>query len=301
MKKFLIKVIAFLLVIIAVVCIFLELTPVNRAAYMYEYHNKLERLDTLSGPRLILVGGSNLGFSIDSKMISDSLSINVANVGLHAAMGLRYMLSSISKKVKANDVIVIMPEYQQFFDCYNGMRDILSPAYFYAPDPDISNLNFEQISNIITGVPSYIKGNILFRKSNQFQYSADNFNEYGDEVAHRAEEQGKCGIISIVNQKVDEYALNDLAKKISELQEKGCKVYLFWPNTIESNYLRNQKAIKEIIENLLKRNLYFSVSPDYFIQPDSMAFDTPYHLNGDGAIESAKRFIERYRSLGIAN
>lgn len=297
MKKFLIKVIAFLLIIIAFVCILLEFTPLNRATYMYEYRNKLERLDTLSGPRLILVGGSNLGFSIDSEMISDSLCINVANVGLHAAIGLRYMLSSISQKVKANDIIVIMPEYQQFFDCYNGKGDILSSAFFYTPNPDIGNLNFEQISNIVAGLPSYIKGNILFRKSNQYQYSADNFNEYGDEIVHRAQNQGKSETPSVITQKVDEYALNDLAEKISELQKSGCTVYLFGPNTIESNYLKNQKAIKEIIENLLKRNLYFSVNPDYFVQPDSMAFDTPYHLNGEGARESAKRFIEVYRRL----
>ena len=298
MKKFLIKVIAFLLIIIAFVCVLLEFTPVNRAAYMYEYRNKLERLDTLSEPRLILVGGSNLAFSIDSEMITDSLNINVANMGLHGSMGLRYMLSSILERVKADDIIVVMPEYRQFFDYYNGRGNILSPAFFYASDHDISNLNFEQISNIVTGAPSYITGNILFRKSDQFQYSADNFNEYGDEIVHRAEGHRKFGAPSIINQNVDEYALNDLAEKISELREKGCRVYLFGPNTIESNYLKNQKEIQEMNEALSKRDLYFSVSPDYFVQPDSMAFDTPYHLNGDGAIEAAKRFIEIYRSLG---
>lgn len=268
---------------------------------MYEYHNKMERIDTISSPRLILVGGSNLAFSIDSEMISDSLKFNIVNMGLHASTGLRYMLDSLFPYLKENDIIVIMPEYSQFYTQYNGRFETLSPAFFFTPNKDVSMLNFEQISNVISGIPSHIKSNLLFRNSNQWQYSSDNFNEYGDEIAHRKEPSKNYAKPTAITSSLNKYAIEDLANKISNIKKKGCEVYLFWPITIESNYLVNHAAIQEISENLKQKDLHFSIDPDYFVQPDSMAYDTPDHLNGKAAEESARRFIKAARIISMGD
>jgi hypothetical protein len=42
-------------------------------------------------PKIILVGGSNLAFGIDSRMMQDSLGLRVVNMGLYAKLGLKYM------------------------------------------------------------------------------------------------------------------------------------------------------------------------------------------------------------------
>ncbi|HVD61344.1 MAG TPA: hypothetical protein VNC11_10775, partial [Gemmatimonadaceae bacterium] len=46
-------------------------------------------------PKVILVGGSNLAFGIDSKLMQDSLGLRVVNMGLYAKLGLRYMLAQV--------------------------------------------------------------------------------------------------------------------------------------------------------------------------------------------------------------
>ena len=40
-------------------------------------------------PKIVLVGGSNLAFGIDSKKIEDSLGLRVVNMGLYAKLGLQ--------------------------------------------------------------------------------------------------------------------------------------------------------------------------------------------------------------------
>ena len=50
-------------------------------------------------PKIILVGGSNLAFGIDSRMLRDSLNVNIVNMGLYAKLGLRYMLAQVKPYV----------------------------------------------------------------------------------------------------------------------------------------------------------------------------------------------------------
>lgn len=66
-------------------------------------------------PRIIFVGGSNLAFGLDSQRIKDSLNINVINYGLHAGIGLKYMVDDISTYARKGDIIVFAPEYSHFY------------------------------------------------------------------------------------------------------------------------------------------------------------------------------------------
>src|SRR6478672_545894 len=64
-------------------------------------------------PKIILVGGSNLAFGIDSRMMEDSLHLNVVNMGLYAKLGLRYMLAQVKPYIRRGDVVIIVPEYDK--------------------------------------------------------------------------------------------------------------------------------------------------------------------------------------------
>lgn len=60
--------------------------------YLQAYNKKCQLLEDTPSPRIIFVGGSNLAFGLDSQRIKDSLNINVINYGLHAGIGLKYMM-----------------------------------------------------------------------------------------------------------------------------------------------------------------------------------------------------------------
>lgn len=292
MLKFIIKGSCFILTLSLIIIFILFINPDNKDAFMYEHHNHMTRLDTLSSPKMILVGGSNLGFSTNSEMIQDSLKINIQNTGLHAAMGLRYMVDVADKYAKEGDIVIIKPEYQQFTGNYNGSTQILASAYVYAPHKIWNKLNLQQMLNIISNLPQHIWDNYNFKKIEGWQYSAQNFNIYGDEVAHWKEKRSKNIPTGIIKNEIDITAIRDLRLKIKRLEHKGCKVYLLWPNTIESNYEINKEKIHEIEEAMNQYGLNFLSSPEKFVFPDSLAFDTPYHLTQEGAEKASLRMIE---------
>src|SRR5512140_975750 len=84
-------------------------------------------------PKIILVGGSNLAFGIDSRMMEDSLHVNVVNMGLYAKLGLRYMLAQVKPYIKKGDVVVVVPEYDQFYGNFADGDNTLNTALLYAP------------------------------------------------------------------------------------------------------------------------------------------------------------------------
>ena len=74
-------------------------------------------------PKIILVGGSNLAFGIDSKMMQDALRMPVVNMGLYAKLGLKYMLAQVRPYIRKGDIVVVVPEYDLFYgDFANGDR-----------------------------------------------------------------------------------------------------------------------------------------------------------------------------------
>src|SRR4051812_14897263 len=84
-------------------------------------------------PKIILVGGSNLAFGIDSKAIQDSLGLKVVNMGLYAKLGLRYMLAQVKPYIKPGDIVVVVPEYDQFYGDFANGDNTPNPALLSAP------------------------------------------------------------------------------------------------------------------------------------------------------------------------
>ena len=86
-------------------------THVRDDNYLAAVLEKDRLIRTTPSPKMILVGGSNLAFGIDSKMLQDSLGIRVVNMGLYAKLGLRYMLAQVRPYIKTGDVVIVVPEY----------------------------------------------------------------------------------------------------------------------------------------------------------------------------------------------
>ena len=95
--------------------------------YLQAYNKKCQLLEDTPSPRIIFVGGSNLAFGLDSQRIKDSLNINVINYGLHAGIGLKYMIDDISTYARKGDIIVFAPEYEHFYTIAYGESVTLTP------------------------------------------------------------------------------------------------------------------------------------------------------------------------------
>lgn len=97
--------------------------------------------------------------------------------------------------------------------------------------------------------------------------------------------------------RVNRAYIDDFAAKVKELRSRGVGVVLWWPITIESNLNLNTSLLVQIDSALTQQGIRFDNSPDCFIQPDSMAFDTQYHMSYPAVMDGTRRFIHTYKTL----
>src|SRR5437868_6343903 len=87
----------------------------NPGTYLAVTRDKHERLAQISGPRMIMVGGSSVAFGTDSAELARRLpEYQPVNMGLHFGIGLDAMLAEIKPIVRAGDLLVLSPEYHAF-------------------------------------------------------------------------------------------------------------------------------------------------------------------------------------------
>jgi hypothetical protein len=269
-------------------------------------------------PKVILVGGSNLAFGIDSKMMQDSLGLSVVNMGLYAKLGLKYMLAQVDPYIKRGDVVVIVPEYDQFYGEYASGDNTLNTALLYAPNDRIPD--FIRSYSIVDVVwkprvenarRSFLRATAkVAGKENEFfppdtnpVYNRHSFNEYGDVVSHRNRKGKDPDSIFVshlppmkdFNRHTLEY-LNSIEDKSAKA---GAHAYFMYPSYIDSSYSINVAAIDSLSKKL-RGGMRIPIvgTPRDFAYPKTSFFDTRYHLTWNARGGRTRRMIELLRRAG---
>src|SRR5579871_2878797 len=106
---------------VILLCALFYLPPyMNQCYYEYGFFAKEKLLKTVPSPRIIVIGGSNATFSFDSKVLKAEMRENVVNAALHIGFGTQYMLNVAGKYARPGDIIVLCPEYEQFYGVFSG-------------------------------------------------------------------------------------------------------------------------------------------------------------------------------------
>ena len=103
-------------------------------SYLAASVDKARLLATAPSPRVVLVGGSNLAYGIDSRRIAAGLGGRYApvNMGLHAGLGTRLQLDEALRGLKRGDLVVLSFEYQKLWDDSLESQTLL-PLLAYRP------------------------------------------------------------------------------------------------------------------------------------------------------------------------
>lgn len=304
MRRFIVCITAFLGILLGIILAFIILIPDSKAHYIYAYPEKMARLDTLSSPRLIIVGGSNAAFGLNSKRISDSLNINVLNTAVHAGIGLRLQLDDVSRRLHSGDAVLILPEYGQFTTVLNGDDGdpALTNAVLYSKSDILPLLNAKQWGKFIGGIGQHISTNLTTLLTadsiKELDYSAYNFDQYGDEVKHRFKPSKPFDFKIDDSSGPTKESISYLSSKIQELKNRGIHVYLYPPVTIEKYFNIHKNLIYSISQALEDEGIPFFVDPVKHVEPDSCAFDTPYHMNVNGVEDFTGKLIEELKNNG---
>lgn len=301
MRKFIYKVFLFLLLIISftILGLFLSTTPRASKSLLMVSVMKDSLLKNTKSPRIIFVGGSNLSFGLNSQMIKDSLKMNPINTGIHAGIGLQYMIENTLRYVKKGDVIVLIPEYEHFYLDYNsGSEELLRMAF----DVDIANLQFMniwQMENIVSIMPKYATSKLnpteYFNVVESDVYSVNSFNNYGDAVAHYGMPKRDFPATQNFKDEFNSDVIEKLKKFQLEIERNGAKLIVSYPAFQDISYANCEKKIKRVQKEYEINDFSILGTPERYKCPDAMMFNTPSHLNKQGVDHRTKLFIEDFK------
>ncbi len=310
MKRFLFKLSLLLLLFISVQLLLVFAIPADRNQYLNEYNHKLQLLDATPSPRIIFMGGSNVAFDIHSGMVEDSLGLPVVNYGLHGGIGLRFPVSEAMSRLRRGDIVVMQAEYANYFEetCNAETMPKLMVATRWR---GILRLSSAEWQAVLTGLPmlslSHLKRLLLypFRKCfdtpvplNRFAYTAAGFNEYGDEVSHLRYSGTPYRASHVVESRpIRPEFIRWLREALHDMERRGATVVMLPPACVLS-YFRSHYS-DSIAAELQSAGYPYVVPPLSMTLPDSLAFDTGYHLNAKGVELNTRRVIEVLKSLGL--
>lgn len=300
MCRFIKRILFLFLIILSVLltAIFTIENYTTQDSVLAAFPDKIDLLEKQSPPRIIFIGGSNLSFGLDSKRIADTFQIPVINMGLHAGIGFRFMMKSVEPYINKGDIVVLVPEYADYYN-KNYFGNIETVAILFDIYPQgFKHISLQQWTHLSLIVLKYAASKITkyhlairwnhLKKENPDRrpgiYDKNSFNEYGDAYIHwnkpskpfmpRPQSAGKETInVTML------YEIKVFTKKMADMGVN----YLILPPSIQYASFKNQQCIISHISNeLLKNNTSFFKEPIIYTFPDSLFFNSPYHLNKQG-------------------
>ncbi len=262
--------------------------PIDSDGYLLGFEKFAKKSkDTKGEKRIILVGGSSLGWGVSSKTLTKNLGVTTINAGIHAGVGHKNFMRVIKKYIdKENDLLVFSPEYETNFrvPLFPRSKEFCEITLYTT-----NTYTFDCIGYSLSRL-------FLFRshlKINNGSYRRDGFNDYGDYI-YRPKKVGEvnfsdaCKLINI----------RDLEDKyipyLKNLQSKNYQL-VYVPNFIPSSAC-NKKAEAKKFHQIIARN--FGVKNIDNVQlffKDKYFYDTKYHLSKEGIKNKTKIFEEHLK------
>ena len=307
MKRFLLTISVFVLVFLGIILISLIFIPNQKIIgnSLYANMDKHNRLDSLPSPKIVFVGGSNLGFGLDCKTIEEKTGLPVVNMGLHAGFGLKFPINEVKHAVNEGDIVVFSPVYEWLSSDMVYGEKVLVALLFDVDRKNLKHVDFKQAVHLIPGMMSYAVSKLFPTTLDVMQgdgygyevvYKRESFNEYGDEVMHWTWENqyiANPADTSQVNSKISKKALSLVADFKNFTEKQGAAFYIIPPAFRYSNSLNSRNLIKNIEDQLSEKGINFAITPENCNIADSLFFNTAYHLNKQGVDIYTEMILDR--------
>lgn len=301
MKPFILKLLSFILLLGLVLLGSLFFIPNNKLPdnSLFASFDKHERLSKTPSPKIILVGGSNWPFGVKSQMIENATGLPVVNMGLHAGLGINYILSEVEDDIKSGDYVVVSMEYHHFVNSsmYQG-EDVLAALLFDVNRNCIKYVKPNQWIGFTPNIFLYASKkiiNITPQSVDDFEnlFTRESFNIYGDETAHYGLPSSvQSGNSAALSQKVYKKSIQRLVKFSKLVKNRGAKLLFVSCPYPEPQYRLDSVAINNIVREVEKNGLNFDINPEECIFPDSLMFNSYFHLTEQGAEARTERLIK---------
>lgn len=302
MKKFLLKIVIFTgLFTLSFTCVFAFWFFIIGAQYLGSYQasliDKTERLQSIDGKKIVLIGDSNVCFGVNSEEIEKEFGMPVIDMGLHGGLGNAFHENMVKLGVSEGDIVIIC--HSNFSDDDTPLDPVLAWVTIENHTEFLKLLRSRDILRLLRAYPSYFKkcfvywimgkGNIV---SDGTCYSRNAFNEYGD-IYKRFDDTYEFTEGSVVVPEINDTCINRLNDLNRYLNEQGATM-LIAAYPIGYGQYTPPASEFDAFENELRDKVdcdVISHYTDYFI-PYDMFYNTNLHLSEEGAELRTRQLIE---------
>jgi hypothetical protein len=305
MKKFLLRVFVAFLLILGILAAALFFIPNKKIPdnSLFANIDKHQRLSSTNSPKVVLVGGSNWPFGVKSQMIEEAMEMPVVDMGLHAGLGVDFILSEVEKDIHEGDIVVVSLEYHHFLSrsMYHG-EDVLAALLFDVNRDCLQYVKFGHWMALVPNIGIYASKKLIDIAPTTVDvfedaFTRESFNVYGDEVAHYGMPSTvMSGNEPALDRGVYPKAVKRLCAFAQLVQSKNAKFVLVACPYPEPQYKLDAMAINDIVESVESAGLHFMIKPEECIYPDSLMFNSYFHLSEKGAEMRTERLIEVLKS-----
>ena len=314
MRKFVrnIGIFAVLFILLWAVIIGLDFLVIKNQ-YLYNYQasilDKVERAGNIEGPKILLVGNSNVSFGFDSELLEKELGLPVVNMGIHSGLSNAFQEDMAKPYISEGDIVLL---------CHNSFSDGTKIS-----DPSLAWITIEKHTELwpivrdsnrtdmIQAYPLYALDCFLLGitgRGNKIEdscYSRTSFNEYGDIVYKPDFEKraastlfydGAVKVPKITDETVDR--INDFNDYV--VSQGAILLVVGYP--IADYEYTPTKDEYIVFQNELSRRLDCPVISDYtnYLIPCEYFYNTILHLTEEGTeirtrqtAEDVKRYFNR--------
>ncbi|MBD5132158.1 MAG: leucine-rich repeat protein [Clostridiales bacterium] len=287
---------AVILIPIILVCFAFGLAPQYDKSFYGGMAVKYNRLKSVEGKKVVIIGGSSVAFGIRSDIMEEQLNMPIVNFGLYANLGTKYMLDVAEDFIAEGDIVIITPEQNsQALSLYFNAE-----AVWYSVDGC-----YEILNKIPSGNYGDLAKNFMKFTSGKFNYWNNNnkpdpdgvynvrsFNAYGDIEYSRPyntmQNDYDSGMsISFKTEVIATEFIDYLNEYRNKLVNRGAAVYYsFCPmnsSALEENTSDDDKVA---YYNYLTEKLNFPIigNPNTHLLDSGWFYDSNFHLNDAGAV-----------------
>ena len=271
--------------------------PQYRYVYTGSLEDKMDRLQSLNEPKIVLIGNSNLSFGIDSELLEEAFDMPVVNMGFHGGLGNAFHEEMAKVNLHEGDIIIVA--HSNYAD-QDKISDPVKAWISVENNPRLWQLIRKQdVPDMYFSFSIYAKkaltlwaskeGNI---PNNENAYSRLAFNEYGDVTFERTTTSYTFTEDSIRIPEINAICTERLNTLNKYVAEHGASLVIaaypiaygeFTPP--ETEYIQFQTELQEALDCPV-----ISDYRDYFIDYD-LFYDTNLHLTNKGAALRTQQLI----------
>jgi len=270
----------------------------SRVDYLEVAGAKQERLKTTSSPKVIIVGGSNATFGIDSEVLENALCMPVVNMSLHASLGFRFMVDEVKNSLGKGDLVIVSLEHSGYS----------TPE----KDNDIHIITVDRVPSAIRFIPWYsrprvLMGVMLMRMQAVYKvvtgvwkdasedkvYRASGFNERGDIVSHFGlphRDPARIEHVAYATPAVSDDFFPIANELLESAKNSGAEVVWTWPVIANSSFRQGRNDT--IAQRIGSHDIQMLGKSIDLVLPDTAFYDTHYHLRATGRQLRTRQLIK---------